>query len=212
MEASRLLFTNKYPDDPEISVAFIADISSEDSFCKNIFSETSSKLYYEILLGYQQIYEKYKETERKGQEALRSLRERNRLDDIKRKYYSKTKNIEVIFRSPIQKKIYPQIQIIISSEIKIFDIFPTLFRNDIFWQTLKHIEPTNVKNIMYTLNPNESDEKSSIDHVREYILGESNLGKEKINIRKCRGNAINAIDKVIEIIQEYEEKWVIPIN
>jgi hypothetical protein len=212
MEASRRIFNCKYPDDPDISLAFLINLESNDLFSHKMFTEASAKVIYEILTEYQQSEQELKEAERKGQEALRLLREKTIIHYLKKTLFSRSKNIELLLRSPIQNNIYPHVQIILASEVKLFDIFPTKFRNDIFWQRLKHTDPINVKEIFYTLPRNENDPKSSIENANEYILGESELGKEKFIVRKSRANAINAIDKVIEIINEYEEKWVIPLH
>jgi hypothetical protein len=198
MEAERNLFCVKYPDLFEFVFCHKALVPNAPFFDKK-----SPEILYTAMKEYVEAKKKVEDAKRKGDIALHSL---------DNEWFYKIPFIgsrALIGRqfgeypTGFPRKLNSHLSLLKQQEIKVFTEFPGKVTRGIHWDRLQFIEPLELPTIIeprinYHGMPQIPDEDS-----KEIALG--NLRDE---VSRMKIDAEKEINSVLEIVAEYEKKWL----
>jgi len=209
MDAYHALFECKYPDLSEL-------ILSPEAFADD---KTASKRAYQALKEFRETEAKYKDAERSGKEALRSLGDNKQLDRIVypvhllyalisgQKPYTHTYALASLYSNTryllwhwyseyprgFPRKIARYIESLSEQRYQLFKYFPDHVLS-IEWDKLDFVEPDNIYAIIKSF----------------MARGDADARKAQDDTRACRTIAEFAIERVLKDVGKQEKKWLIP--
>lgn len=199
MEAERSLFHIKYPYLSEFVFCHRALVSNAQ-----LYDKRTPEILYVAMKQYLDAREKVEYAARKGNTALLSLASQwfykipflgaNALE---------RRDLGLEYPRGFPRKLQPYLSRLGNAKYKVFDEFPNEVTRWIGWDKFPFIDPSEIKTIIEPrLNyfgtppiPNQSEEEARLGGLRENLSG-------------LRFDAENAIDSVLEIVEEYEKKWL----
>jgi len=199
MEAERTLFRVKYPDLFEFAFCHKTLVTNAPFYDKK-----TPEILYAAMKQYLEAREKAKDAERKCNSVLRSLdntwfykipfigRRALMIRDLSGKYHTE-----------FPRKLQPYLSRLGEVEYKVFNEFPSEVTRWIDWDKFHFINPSEIKTIIQPrINyfetpqiPNQEEKETKLGGLRDKLSG-------------LRFDAENAIDSVLEIVEEYEKKWL----
>jgi hypothetical protein len=198
MEAYKLLLACQYPEMAEFAFGF--EIS---------FDETAPVRLLTALKEYREAEKNYNVAEKIGHEAMLLLAQPSRFDGIKY-FFHRIRRLDLeifMYPSGFPRSIAPYLKILSEQKYRIFKRFPEKVARAINWKKLDYITAAQVESIIYRRLKigNQGLSGETRDYEKEIELGEA-----RDNLSYYKSNAEQAIDNIIAIINQYEEKWFYP--
>ena len=174
------------------------------------FDPTAPKRVYQMLKKYHGLHEELDRAEKIAEASLNSFGRKPSgfLERLERGiYYIKHRPFTLRFShhglhymdTPgFTREIAPHLVELYDLEYKIYDEFPDQYVK-VNWDKLQAIEPDEVKSIIHLQNW----------HVEER---DENCGEAEDRINEYKGQAERAIQQILEIINKYKIKWLLPRN
>lgn len=200
MEAYRSLFQCDYPEIHELVFGFQKSLRQLEPPLR----------VYSALKQYKGMKSMFEEAERTGARALWGLGRKKRgwllnipgrfADILALRWSPSYRQYPgcILYPRGFPRQIAPYLEELSELRYKLFTRFPGYFARSIDWEKLDYIEPSEVFSIVtYRLYEDQREEAIDLADARDYM-------------HVYRTEALRAIGRVLDVVDEYEGGWVVP--